>query len=274
VKFDIPDSEPILVVDGILTNDSLMAVKLSLTQAMNRNQSNLLVDDATIEVFDKDSNIISVLNYLGNGNYVSNLIKPLPNDFYIFKISRLSKVYWVNDVMPDTLVSKIIDTTRLLFQGVNQFFQFKFTIYDKSLLKNHYGIKIKGIFENYRNQDTSISSEWLTIQTNDFILTQDAKSSFSNSNILFSDQYFNGQNKELIFGCANLFSSPNKKIKQLLVYSSSYSISAYNYFTSVNEHVYYQNDPFSLPAPIQGNVLGAYGGLVSQYMKVDTVRFK
>lgn len=274
VVFKTSNNQVALVVDAILTNDSLFMIKLSQTQAINDNSLNKFVSDATIEVFDVDSNIISVLSYLKDGQYVSNLVKAVPNEAYIFKISHQNNVFWANQAMPDTLKTNILDTSRLLFQGVSQFFQIKYDLQDKSLLKNYYGLKIKAVFESVNNQDTTLLTEWLPIETNEFVLIQDANFKFSKTNLLFSDQYFNGQNTILNFGCANLFNNPNKKIKYLVVYSSSLSVAAYQFFASINEHQFYQNDPFSLPPPLQGNVAGAYGGVVAQYMKADTVRFK
>jgi hypothetical protein len=274
VFFKTTNSEVVLVVDAILTNDSLFLVKLSQTQAINDNSLNRFVSDASIEVFDKDSNIISVLNYNQNGRYISSLVRAVPNEAYIFKITHQNKVYWANQAMPDTLKTSVLDTNRLVFQGVSQFFQIKFSFQDQSLLSNYYGLKVKAFFETVNNQDTNIISEWLPIETNDFILVQDPKTRYSKTNLLFTDQYLNGQNKELIFGCANLFNTQNKKVRFLVVYSSSLSIAAYQYFTSINEHLFYKNDPFSLPPPLQGNVAGAYGGVAAQYMKADTIRFK
>lgn len=274
ININIPDKASILVVDAALYNDSLLTVNLSRTQNITDNSKKKYVDNALIEVFNKDSIILDVLSHTSNGVYLSSSIKAKSKELYIFKINYQGNIYWSSDRIPDTLKCIIQDTSRIIFTGKPNFFQFNIKIDDLAAQKNFYGIKVKRYYKEYVGNDTLYLQDWSTIQSVDLILTEDPQTKFSNKHLLFKDAFFNGVQQFIKFGISDLFSKKNQKTTSLELYVSSYSESAFNYYNSVNEHLFYQNDPFSQPTLIKGNIQGAFGGIVAEYTQRFTFNFK
>lgn len=269
INISIEDKPPVLVVDAMLLKDSLMSVTLSWTQNITDNGPKKVESNATIELYDEDTSILDVLNHKGNGFYQSGSYKPVPDKVYLFKISATDKVYWVNERMPDTLRCVLQDTSRIIFQGREDFFQINLRIDDPSHSENFYGLRLKRHYDEILGQDTMHLSEWVKLESIEFILTEDAQIRFSNQHLVFSDRYFNGNKQYLRFGTGDLFNKGKQIIRAVELYVSSYSVNGYNYYSSVNEHLFYQNDPFSQPTLIRGNVPGAFGGVIGDY----TVRY-
>lgn len=262
---NIDNKPPKLVIDGVFSSDSLMRIHLSTTQNITDNSKSPNIDNAVIEVLDKDSVLQEVLLFKGNGDYASNSLKPLPGKTYLLRINNGSNVHWVNERMPDSLISSIIDTARVIFQGNSNFFQFKVSIKDPLLQNNYYSLKLKRTFNKISGIDTVKAEEWVNIETMDFVLTENPESKFSKKHLLFTDLYFQGANLDIKFGAADLFTTGGQQTLKIDLYISSYSENGYNFYTSVNEHLLYQNDPFSQPTLLQGNVSNAFGAAIGIY---------
>lgn len=273
IAVNIVERPASLVVNADLNADSLIEIDLSLTQNIIDNNPEKKVNDAVIEVFRKDSSILDVLSAQGFGKYKSSVLKPKAGNEYLLRIFHQNKVYWVDEIMPDTFDVNIIDTSRGVFQGKSSFFQYRLDIKNDFFKDNFFSFRIKRISQKVKGTDTVMVEEWCDIETVDFILTENPDSRFSKKQLLFTDQYFRGIRQELKFGCS-IADLNNQKTLKLILYVSSHSKNGYNYFTSVNEHLFYQNDPFSQPTLLKGNISNAYGAAVGQITKLYEIDFK
>lgn len=274
IIINIEDRPSTLVVDAPLYPDSVFCVHLSRTQNITDNSGKKYIENAVIEVFDKDTAIVDVLLHSGKGTYKSSGTKPEAGKFYLFKIDYNNQSFWASERMPDTLECVIQDTSRIILQGKDNFFQFNIRLTDPILQNNFYGISVKRYYNQINGTDTQALVEWSRLETVDLILTEDPQTRFSNKHLVFKDVYFNGSIQYLKFGIADLFSTPKQITTALELNVASYSENAFNYYNSVNEHLFYQNDPFSQPAIIRGNVNGAYGGIVASYQQRFLLKFK
>jgi hypothetical protein len=274
IKIEVQDHPAQLVVNADLDPDSLVYFNLSLTQNITDNQPIPYVTDANIEMYNNDTVLVAVLNHTSGGDYRSVFLKPKPGEHYYFKILTSSQTYWFDEYIPDTFTCSI-DTATGFFLGKRDFFKITAKIYDKKRGDNYYGFRLKRFFETYQGTDTTRSEEWISMETLDFVLTENPKSKFSKKNILFTDEYFNdANNKDLKIGAAGMFTNPGQKTTRLVLYTTSYTLEGYNYYTSVNEHLFYQNDPFSQPTLLVGNIPGAYGAAVGKFNRVSVINFK
>ena len=274
IVINIEDRPSVLVVDAPLYPDSVFCVHLSRTQNITDNSGKKYIENAVIEVFDEDTGIVDVLLHAGKGTYKSSGTKPETGQLYLFKIAYNNQSFWASERMPDTLECVIQDTSRIILQGKNNFFQFNIRLTDPTLQNNFYGISVKRYYNQINGKDTQALVEWARLETVDLILTEDPQTRFSNKHLVFKDVYFNGSTQYLKFGIADLFSNPSQITTALELSVASYSQNAFNYYSSVNEHLFYQNDPFSQPAIIRGNVSGAYGGIVASYQQRFLLKFK
>jgi hypothetical protein len=269
IIIEIEDRPPQLVVNAVLDPDSFLYFHLSQTQNITDNNAIPYITNATVEVFNKDTTLLTVLSHNVNGDYRSGIFKPRPDSQYLFRINTVQGAYWVNELMPDTMHCVIKDTTRSIF-----LFQVRLDFTDPPLPNNYYGIKMKRYFEVYNGADTTFAEEWVALESIDFILTENPRTKFSKKNILFTDQYFIHPKQTLRIGAADLFNKAGQKTKRLVIHATAYSFNGYNYYASVNEHLFYQNDPFSQPTLLVGNIPGAFGAAVGKNTKTLTIWFK
>jgi hypothetical protein len=270
----IPDREADLVVNALFSTDSLMEINLSSSQNITNNATKPDVIDASIQVFDKDSNVLNNMVYTTSGNYKSTSLIPKTGVQYLYKINVNAKTYWVNETMPDSMSLFFKDTSRVVFQGKEDFFQFRIEIEDPANQSNYYGIRVKRFYKKLNSSDTSILEEWSNIETVDFILTENPKSRFSKKHLMFKDDYMNGNLQQFNFGVSDLFDIPNQKTTAVELNVSSYSKSGYEYYTSLNEHLLYQKDPFSQPTLLDGNVSGAFGAAIGSFTRSIRINLK
>lgn len=268
------DNKPALtVVVSELDKDSLFAFRLSLTQNITDNNPEKTISDAVIEILDKDSNLLETLQHSSGGIYQSALKKPAPAVRYLIRIRDSRGEHYADETMPFPIHILSLDTARIQFQGQQNFLQLKLMFNDTVIQGNYYGLRLKRTFMRYSGSDSVLSEEWLNIETGDLIITEDPDSRFSLKHRLFSDRFFNGKVQEIRFGAGGLFGKTDEKTRTLEMFFSSYSPGSFSYLTSLNEHLFYQNDPFSQPSGIRSNVSNAAGGVVAQYTIVRRIEF-
>lgn len=273
ITFDLSDHQAKLVVNGHLYNDSLISIDLSISGQITQSVVQPYVN-GVVELYDKDTNQLLTLNNNGNGRYYSSLYKVQANTIYLIKIKTNERNYWIREETPDTVFSEIKDSSRFFFQGNEAYFQLKLQLNDISILKNFYEIKVKRFYKEWNGIDSIKKEEWVDINTQEFVLTESPTSRYSKKQLLFSDRFFNGQKVNLNVGMFGLFNTPQQRTTHLQVYVSSLSLNAFNYYTSINEHLFFQNDPFTQPSQIIGNVPDAYGAITGRYLNVETIVFK
>ena len=272
INFDLSDHQAKLVVNGHLYNDSFILIDLSISGQLTQSVVQPYVN-GVVELYDKDTNQLLTLINNGNGRYFSNNYKAQPNTIYLIKIKTNERNYWIREETPDTVFSEIKDSSRFFFQANEAYFQLKLQLNDKSILKNFYEIKVKRFYKEWNGIDSITKEEWVDINTQEFVLTESPTSKYSKKQLLFSDRFFNGQKANLNLGMFGLFNTPKQRTTHLQVYVSSLSLNAFNYYTSINEHLFFQNDPFTQPSQIIGNVPDAYGAITGRYLRVETIGF-
>ena len=273
INFDLSDHQAKLVVNGHLYNDSLISIDLSISGQITQSVVQPYVN-GVVELYDKDTNQLLTLINNGNGRYFSSVYKAQANTIYLIKIKTNEHDYWIREETPDTVFSEIKDSSRFFFQGNEAYFQLKLQLNDKSILKNFYEIKVKRFYKEWNGIDSIKKEEWVDINTQEFVLTESPTSRYSKKQLLFSDRFFNGQKVNLNVGMFGLFNTSQQRTTHLQVYVSSLSLKAFNYYTSINEHLFFQNDPFTQPSQIIGNVPDAYGAITGRYLSVETIVFK
>ncbi len=268
-----------LIVNSNFYLDSFITIKLNLSKSIVDNSTYPLVSNATVEIYDKDTNLIELLNNQGQGIYKTMFNRANSLKSYLLKISYNSKVYWGIDSVPEQPKIKFVDTSRIFFQGQQNYFNCLYSLKDSLKYKEYYGIKIKKVAEKYQLNslnlfDTITYQEWIDIETKEFVLTENPITGFSKKLLLLDDKYFNQRVQFLNFGKSNLFSNQNEKTKLLIVYFIKMNENGYNFYSSLHQHVFYQNDPFSQPNPLFGNIPNAFGAFAAQSIVSDTIKFK
>ncbi len=279
IEFKIPNEERILVVNSNLCADSFISVKLTYTQSINDNSKPITENNAIVELFSKDTTLLETLNPTINGFYQTTFVKAEASKCYILKISTTQKVYWMQDSCPLKCSAALVKTDSIFFQGKSNFFRIKYQLTDLQLCSNYYGLKLKHSYETYLVNgggatDTALVEEWIDVETIDPLLIQDENNKFSKKHILFSDLYFNNSTIYFSFGTSAISNTATKKTKKLSIELEQYSYDSYLYYASLIEHMFYQNDPFSQPTLVKGNISNALGSFIGKDINRTIILFK
>lgn len=279
IEFKIPASEQLLVVNSNLCIDSFISVKLTYTQAINENGKPPIESNAKVEVFNKDTVLLETINNSANGVYQTSSVKAEASKLYLLKISTPRKAYWMKDSCPLECLSHVVKIDSAIFQGKSNFYRIKFQLRDMQLCPNYYGLKLKHTFETYQiigpgKTDTLISEEWIDVETIDPLLIQDENNKFSKKHLLLTDLYFNNSAINFTFGTSAIVNNASKKTKQLNIELEQYSFDAYQFYATLTEHMFYQNDPFSQPTLVKGNIQNAFGSFIGKNIVRTVILFK
>lgn len=275
----LPKEDPILVVNSVLSSDSFITVRLSYTQGITENTPIVFETGASVIIYNQDTQFVENLANTGNGWY-KGAIKAVPSSRYLAKIAINSTIYWAFDSVPLLPDINVTDTSRIFFQGKPGFFSIEVALSDKQTSANYYGMKMRYFYEYYVLDpngfpiDTIDKNEWIDIETVDPILTESDFSKFSKKHLLWSDKYFNNTTAILRVGSSVIIRNNRQKPHYLVIYTEHYTTGSFQYYTTLNEHIFYQNDPFSQPTIVNGNIPNAFGSFVGKSVKVDTIHFQ
>ena len=279
IEFKLPSGTQSLVVNSNLCNDSLISLKLTYTQAINDNSAINTENNASIELFDKDSLLLEKITNSQNGIYQTITTKAKESTCYLLKISTPKAIYWMKDSCPGACLGSILKVDSTIFQGKTNFYRIKFQLNDLQTCTNYYGLKLKHTYESYivgigGKVDTTVTEECIDVETNDPLLTQDENNKFTKQHLLFNDAFFNLSTINFSFGTSLVANSNTRKTKQLSIDLEQYSPDAYVFYTTLFEHMFYQNDPFSQPTLVKGNINGAYGSFIGKNINRTVILFK
>jgi len=279
IEFKLPPGTQSLVVNSNLCSDSLITFKLTYTQAINDNSALITENNATIELFDKDSLLLEKITTSQNGFYQTINTKAKASNCYLLKISTPQSIFWMKDSCPGKCIASILKVDSTIFQGKANFYRIKFQIKDLQTCANYYGLKLKHTYESYirgvgSKQDTLLIDEWVDVETNDPILTQYDNNKYTKKHLLFDDAFFNKGIIDFSFGTSAINNSSTRKTKQLSIDLEQFSPDGYQFYTTLFEHMFYQNDPFSQPTLVKGNINGAYGSFIGKNINRTIILFK
>ncbi len=270
----IPDLERSLTVNSSLCLDSVIHINLSYTQSITDNSAPVAETNANIELYNRDTVLLEILTHSSSGNYISTAIKGLAGEKYIIRIITPKQVYWTSDSLPARIDGKILSADSINFHNNPYFYQITYQLKDKNPYQNYYGLKVKHYYEEIKPNDTLLKEEWINIETIDPILIEDINSRFSKQQLLFTDKYFNNSVVDIEFGTSKIINTTQYRSKYLVIFNEQYTFDAYRYYSSLNEHIFYQNDPFSQPINVEGNIKNAYGAFTGKSIRTDTLTFK
>ena len=90
IDFDEQDIAPRIVVNSLFTNDSVWSAHISRSVGVLDNTSYTTIDDASVNIFDENANLVTTLTNQGNGLYTSSTgVSPLPNQSYTLEALSL-----------------------------------------------------------------------------------------------------------------------------------------------------------------------------------------
>jgi hypothetical protein len=301
-NLDIPDTGRKIVINGLITTDNLLNVRIGQSAYYNKNTDVWQTDLDNAKVFFYQNNsFIDSLHFVSNlryndlmfyypSNYWSGKAFPLPDKEYKIVV----KVPGLPDATASTLVPKLVGIDRLdtsrIFHVPNPYYpdlsnvtiicNINFT--DPGDEKNYYLIKV-----------SKVSRYWYTEASNIMIDTQDpiVEERMANVNgifgIAFSDKLINGRKSSLQFSIdANAIGMPflddrpridgipypdHKKV--VYFWLCSITEEYYRYIQTLNLYKKNYGNPLTEPVMIYSNIIGGYGIFTAAAVSIDSLVF-
>ncbi len=217
--------------------------------------------------------LLSVGNRISNsatmqspGYFQINHFQLHARDSFTFSlISPLDTVH-VSDVMPSNIFFTKTDTATQAVAGIGITQVFTIQFKDSAIDENYYRISAERQVRKYTldpfGKPIDSATEWETmkIDGNETPFVRNNFNNYTETEILFSDDIFNGVLSNFKF--YNLLPFRNSKSEKTLsvkITLENISLALYQYYNSRAEHLWSQRSITQLPGPVQGNIPKGYG---------------
>ncbi len=278
IDIEIPEKEPVLVVNSIFNTDSIWSVQISQSQPIKTPDSTIrYINNATVNLLDSTGNLIEKLEFL-QGNYISpSGKKPLTGRKYQLSVeaSGFEKASAISYI-PDTNKLKSIKLSKgksndKRYNQMVDYLLFEATLSDNPCSDDYYIIEFIGL-----NTYDIVASKYV-IEGNDNYFESFSSTVTEQYRVFFTDETFNGQEK-LIKLKTNISSSGlagNPAEFMPVCYLRLYSVSEqlYKYLISYyrqaeSSEFEYTNNPIRVDNNII-NGLGIFGGYTYKDIPID-----
>jgi len=259
--------EPVTIVNGLLTPDSLFCIEISTTKNIEQTGAIPSVENAIVDVFEGEK-LIETLKHQSKGIY-KGLLKPEFGKKYELKVTRTKSIVSSKTEIPspvaiNKLESEIINIT----EAQSNYLEITIDFTDPSEINNFYRISVEG--------DSKNAITYPEVSSTDIIM----KAVFGNENnieitnnndfLIFNDKLINRKNYKLRIQVYD-----NDAISRLLGLKDDIACSYKVRLHSISEEYYLYlkskelnqltfNNPFSEPVPIFSNIKNG-GGILGAY---------
>ncbi|MCF8225023.1 MAG: DUF4249 domain-containing protein [Bacteroidales bacterium] len=270
---DFPLRPSRMVANCFFSSGSTWTFQISKSLSVLDNAELQLVKDAKIVIMN-GGKVIDTIKGADPVNqlYHSDLELPVAGETYSIEVISpgFKNSLFAEDVLPDSVpitdVSiTIIDSTfyydpyaDFSYGNVNGIFNVSFR--DPPDEENYYQISVYGYYQYYDYMDSTYFEEKRPISFNTGDPVADNDDSFR-TNLLFSDDIFNGQNYQLKLDFEDWDASRKSTYEIELM---SISRAGYLYRRTVKEYQNSSEDPFSEPVLIYSNIENGYGIFAGQ----------
>lgn len=284
--FEIDEPTPKLVVNAILTADSIWNVQVSQSKFILDTIRFESIENATVEVYHQGQFLMNLTDFVPSDlvtgiGYYTNLnttIRPIAGESYTIKVAAPNfEATTANDVIPITSAVSNINYNLEIGEKINFNYpiegQISFTINDAVSTNDYYAINIfyksdyiqtNRILGGIIQLLDSISNKNLNYNL-DF--PSATTSIILNGNFVFSDELFNGTarifNLELKDNLELKNHEPDILYLQIIRLSKTY----YDYALDFNEQLRASQDPFAEPFPVFSNVENGFGIVAGQVIQ-------
>ena len=281
IEFDAQDITPRIVVNSLFTNDSIWAAHISRSVGVLETTSYTTIDDANVNIFDANANLVTTLTHQGNGLYTSPTgLTPQANQSYTIEASA-SGYESVNasNSIPSAVPIYQLDTVTSTNSDGETILEATITFQDPPNISNYYMLEVyvTGTWINEWEEDTIEIREPLQISCDDINVETVNRFNFGGFEntylyLMLKDQNFDGENYSLTFSVINYAELKDMDLFgeiRLVNTSEEY----FNYLKSFNMYQRTINNPFATPVQVYSNVNNGMGIFAGGTLTSWTVQF-
>lgn len=251
------------VIECILTTDSHHVVHY--TRVVGISDPFNPQTNATITL-SRPNQKSGIAQSLANGTYVLSDFPLNPRDTFQFQLTAPLDTVLLTDVMPSAVSFTKTDTATQAIAGIGLTQVFTVQFRDSAIDENYYRITAQQQIKNYvisadgRPIDSSTTWKTMQIDGNETPFLRNNFNNYTEQEILFSDDIFNGVLTTFKFH--NLLPFNNSKISKTIAVKitlENMSLATYQFYNSRAEHLWSQKSITQLPGPVQSNIPNGYG---------------
>ena len=251
------------VVECIIETDQQHLVKYSRVVPISEpfvlpSQANI-----TLEIGGSRSNAATNLT---PGNFVINDFPVIARDSFHFRLFSPTDTVIISDAMPSNVVLTKTDTLTQAIAGIGLTQVFSIQFRDSAIDENYYRLSASRQVKKYllgsNGQKIDSTTEWQTmkIDGNETPFVRNNFNNYTEQEILFSDEIFNGVLSTFRFHNLLPFQNTNaERTISVLIRLENISAATYQYYNTRAEHLWSQKSITQIPGPIQSNIPGGYG---------------
>ena len=281
IEFDEQDIAPRIVVNSLFTNDSIWSAHISRSVGVLETTSYTTIDNASVNIFDDNANLVTTLTHQGDGLYTSPTgVSPQPNQSYTIEASAsgYESVNATNSI-PSAVPIYQLDTVTSTNSDGETILEATITFQDPPNISNYYMLEVyvTGTWINEEEQDTIEIREPLQISCDDINVETVNRFNFGGFEntylyLMLKDQNFDGENYSLTFSVINY-----AELKDLDLFGEIRLVNTseeyFNYLKSFNMYQQTINNPFATPVQVYSNINNGMGIFAGGTLTSWTVQF-
>ena len=281
IEFDAQDIAPRIVVNSLFTNDSIWSAHISRSVGVLETTSYTTIDNASVNIFDDNANLVTTLTHQGDGLYTSPTgVSPQPNQSYTLEASAsgYESVNATNSI-PSAVPIYQLDTVTSTNNDGETILEATITFQDPPNISNYYMLEVfvTGMYYDEWEQDSIEIREPLQISCDDINVETVNRFNFGGFEntylyLMLKDQNFDGENYALTFTVINYAELKDMDLFgeiRLVNTSEEY----FNYLKSFNMYQRTINNPFATPVQVYSNVNNGMGIFAGGTLTSWTVQF-
>jgi hypothetical protein len=253
VDLDIPEHEPVLVVNSVLSIDSIMTAHVSHSKGAFDSNSISFVHNASVEVYE-DGGLLGLMDeiayYTNTANIDSSYVyhlnhKPTASKTYSYEIVHEDyEAVRAETHMPNAVDLIVEDVTLIEVDEYQSQYRTRFYFNDE-LNENYYRLRLISKSNDYPDYPIDFESSDASIISSVGVESDGA--AYWGSEALFDDELFNGSKKEIIleFWWKSFYEA--EYVLELTSVSKSY----YTYIKSLTAHYNNQDQFLFAGEPVQ-----------------------
>ena len=281
IEFDAQDIAPRIVVNSLFTNDSIWSAHISRSVGVLETTSYTTIDNASVNIFDDNTNLVTTLTHQGDGLYTSPTgVSPQPNQSYTLEASAsgYESVNATNSI-PSAVPIYQLDTVTSTNNDGETILEATITFQDPPNVSNYYMLEVfvTGMYYDEWEQDSIEIREPLQISCDDINVETVNRFNFGGFEntylyLMLKDQNFDGENYSLTFSVINY-----AELKEMDLFGEIRLVNTseeyFNYLKSFNMYQRTINNPFATPVQVYSNVNNGMGIFAGGTLTSWTVQF-
>lgn len=290
IDIDIDEIEPMIVLNGVLTEKEQVTLYLSRTRHILDNMQITSLKNATVVIADEAGNTDTLI-YGADQLYRTSEMTIEPGKEYTVSASAMGyNTVTAESRIPEPVQIAHLDTTGSVDEWGEQMFDFTVAFDDPPGVSNYYMLTVRSKYEishieydyfldtlyvdpekdtvvtgfrrdsieyiDVRNESIWFESENLAIENED---------SYSNR-IIFSDKLFDGKSYSISGSFYTWFLWEANEPATVYFTLQAIDEHYYKYIDSRTDHYYARNDPFAVPVVVHNNIengVGILGGMTA-----------